>query len=277
MEKQSVVTRQRIKRRTRRMARRLLPFVAALFMATPLASPTKSVASSTSVAPTKATPASPGLTSLDQHLYDTYSSMNLEAQGLRFEVFQKAMTGYLNMKQNDLLSAEKELLSVIDFDLPSNEKRLWVLDLATKQVLFNTLVAHGHNTGEKKAKAFSNTNESNMSSLGFYVTTTEYQGKHGRSLKLKGLDEGFNTNAEARAIVMHGAEYVSEDFIRTYGRLGRSLGCPALPMDQHAEIIDTVTDGTCLFVNKSDAGYESKFLDQEVATAALQTQSSPTS
>ncbi len=269
MEKQSVVYRQRIKRRSRRMARRLLPFVAALFMATPLASPTKSVAGSASVAPTTATQQQPGLSVLDQHLYETYTSMKLEAEGLRFEVFQKAMTGYLNLKKDNLLSAEKEMLTVIDFDLPSSEKRLWVLDLASKQVLFHTLVAHGHNTGEKKAEAFSNTNESNMSSLGFYVTTNEYEGKHGRSLKLKGLDEGFNTNAEARSIVMHGAEYVSEDFVRTYGRLGRSLGCPALPMDQYAQIIDTVTDGTCLFVNKSDAGYESQYLDRDVAVAAL--------
>jgi len=158
---------------------------------------------------------------------------------------------------------------VVDFDLPSTEKRLWVLDLAKNEILFHTLVAHGHNSGENEATNFSNTDQSNMSSLGFYATGSEYEGKHGHSLRLQGLDEGFNTNAAARSVVMHGADYVSEDFIKQNGRLGRSLGCPALPMDQYAQIIDAVDGGTCLFLNKSDAGYSSQYLNQDVAIAAL--------
>jgi hypothetical protein len=108
-----------------------------------------------------------------------------------------------------------------------------------------------------------------MSSLGFYVTGNEYEGKHGHSLRLQGLDEGFNTNAFARSIVMHGADYVSEDFIKQNGRLGRSLGCPALPLDQYAQIIDAVQGGSCLFLSKSNAGYTSKYLNQDIALAAL--------
>jgi hypothetical protein len=205
----------------------------------------------------------------EQRLRDQYAALNAEAQGLKYELFEKAMTGYLNLRQTGQLAADKQVLTVIDFDLPSTEKRLWVFDLATNQTLFNTLVAHGHNTGENEATNFSNTNQSNMSSLGFYVTGDEYEGKHGHSLHLNGMDEGFNTNAYSRSIVMHGADYVSEDFIKQFGRLGRSLGCPALPMDQYSQIIDAVTGGTVLFLNKSDAGYSSRYLDQEEAIVAM--------
>ncbi|MCA8831680.1 murein L,D-transpeptidase catalytic domain family protein [Hymenobacter pini] len=267
MENQSVVRRQRLKRRARRMARRVLPFVASLFLATPLAAPVRSKAAVTGTEmrlPAVATKA----TLFDQRLHDLYRDLQVEQQGLRFEVFEKAMTGYLNLQEQGKLT-DKQLLTVVDFGLPSTEKRLWVLDLAAKQVKFHTLVAHGHNSGENMATNFSNENESNMSSLGFYVTQGEYQGKHGRSLKLKGLDEGYNTNALSRSVVMHGADYVSEDFIRQYGRLGRSLGCPALPMDQKDAIIETVEGGTCLFLNGPDQSYSSKYLNQDVAVATL--------
>ena len=266
----SVVQRQRAGRRSKRMARRVLPFLAALFLATPIAAPvSKSLANGAhaelrhaSAAPTKAL-------LFDLKLREAYGALGAEAQGLKFEVFEKAMTGYLNLKQAGRLADDKQLLTVVDFDLPSTEKRLWVVDLASHKIVFNTLVAHGHNSGENVATNFSNTDSSNMSSLGFYVTGREYEGKHGHSLRLQGLDEGFNTNAATRSVVMHGAEYVSEDFIRQNGRLGRSLGCPALPMDQYAQIIGAVNGGTCLFINKSNAGYSSKLLDQNVAIAAL--------
>jgi len=280
MEKTSVVQRKRfLKRRAQRAARRVLPFLASLFLATPLAtSVSKSMAATASstevrmprVAPTKAM-------LFDQRLRDQYAALNAEAQGLRYEVFEKAMTGYLNLRQAGQLADDRQVLTVVDFDLPSTEKRLWVFDLATNQTLFHTLVAHGHNTGENEANSFSNVNQSNMSSLGFYVTGEEYEGKHGHSLHLNGMDEDFNTNAYSRSIVMHGADYVSEDFIRQYGRLGRSLGCPALPMDQYSQIIDAVTGGTCLFLNKSNAGYNSRYLDQATAIAALTASSDYTS
>jgi hypothetical protein len=269
----SVVQRQRDgRRRSQRLMRRVLPFVASLFLATPLAGPLlKSSAhlpAPSTMHRTAAVAASP-LARFDATLRETYDRLGAEQQGLRFEVFQKAMTGYLNLRETGHLAASQQHLTVVDFDLPSTEKRLWVLDLANDKIVFHTLVAHGHNSGENGASQFSNTNESNMSSLGFYVTGHEYEGKHGHSLRLQGVDEGFNTNAFARSIVMHGADYVSESFIKQTGRLGRSLGCPALPLDQYAQIIDQVKGGSCLFLNKSNAGYTSKYLNQNVALAAL--------
>lgn len=276
MEKPSVVQRRRhLKRRTQRAARRVLPFLASLFLATPLAGPvSKSMASGQpnqrlqTPARTTAAPLTTAQ-SFEQRLQKLYASLGAEAEGLRYEVFAKAMTGYLNLEKEGKLNPAKPLLTVVDFDLPSTEKRLWVLDLGQRKVLFHTLVAHGRNSGENKATNFSNTNESNMSSLGFYVTEGEYQGKHGRSLRLLGQDEGFNTNAAMRSVVMHGAEYVSEDFIKQNGRLGRSLGCPALPMDLKDAIIEAVGGGSCLFLNASTPEYSSKFLNQDVAQQAL--------
>jgi hypothetical protein len=270
MEKTSVIQRQRLKRRARRVARRVLPFVASLFMATPLASPVINSKVKAARIETKL----PSYESLqvsffNQRLHELYRDLNVEEQGLRYEVFEKAMTGYLNLQHEGRLAANKQFLTVVDFDLPSTKKRLWVLDVAARQVKFHTLVAHGHNSGENVATSFSNQNESNMSSLGFYVTQDEYVGKHGRSLKLSGVDEGFNTNAMARSVVMHGAEYVSEDFIRQYGRLGRSLGCPAVPMDQKDQIIEAINGGTCLFLNGPDQSYSSKYLNTDVAMNTL--------
>ena len=271
MHQTSVVQRKRkSQRRIQRIVRRALPFLAALFLATPIAGPvTKSIARRSKhevrVPKVDFSPQA----QFNQELRTTYQALGAEQEGLRFETFAKAMTGYLNLHQAGKLSEKKQVLTVIDFDLPSTEKRLWVLDLAKNEILFHTLVAHGHNSGENEATTFSNTDQSNMSSLGFYATGGEYEGKHGHSLRLEGLDEGFNTNAAARSVVMHGADYVSEDFIKQNGRLGRSLGCPALPLDQYSQIIDAVDGGTCLFLNKSDAGYSSRFLNQQVAIAAL--------
>ncbi|TDN37137.1 murein L,D-transpeptidase catalytic domain family protein [Hymenobacter sp. UV11] len=268
----SVVQRQRdSRRRSQRLVRRVLPFVASLFLATPLAGPLmkSSAHAPAKITTTKAAVVATPLARFDATLHETYSRLGAAQQGLRFEVFQKAMTGYLNLRETGHLTASQQHLTVVDFDLPSTEKRLWVLDLNSDKILFHTLVAHGHNSGENGADQFSNTDQSNMSSLGFYVTGQEYEGKHGHSLRLQGLDEGFNTNAFTRSIVMHGADYVSEDFIKQNGRLGRSLGCPALPLDQYSQIIDQVKGGSCLFLNKSNAGYTSKYLNQNVALAAL--------
>ncbi|GAC1603928.1 MAG: murein L,D-transpeptidase catalytic domain family protein [Hymenobacter sp.] len=272
MHQTSIVQRKRKSLRRQRVARRVLPFLASLFLATPLAGPvTKSMAGGSRNElrlPTTAPALSP-TARFDQQLRTTYAALGAEQEGLRFETFARAMTGYLNLRQAGKLAEDKQVLTVVDFDLPSTEKRLWVLDLAKNEILFHTLVAHGHNSGENEATSFSNTDQSNMSSLGFYATGSEYEGKHGHSLRLKGLDEGINTNAAARSIVMHGADYVSEEFIKQNGRLGRSLGCPALPLDQYAQIIGAVNGGTCLFLNKSDAGYTSQYLNQDVAIAAL--------
>ncbi|NML65047.1 murein L,D-transpeptidase catalytic domain family protein [Hymenobacter sp. RP-2-7] len=268
----SVVQRRRgLHRRAKQLARRVLPFVAALFLASPVAGPLlKSAAHSAAPRVATAQQVVPApISSFDGAARQLYQRLGAEQEGLRYEVFQKALTGYLNLQQAGKLGGSQSRLAVVDFDLPSIEKRLWVFDLATHQLLFHTLVAHGHNSGENEATHFSNTDESNMSSLGFYVTGTEYEGKHGQSLRLTGLDEGFNTNAAARSVVMHGADYVSEEFIRQNGRLGRSLGCPALPLAQYAQIISALHDGSCLFINRTGAGYTSKFLNVDTAQQAL--------
>jgi hypothetical protein len=141
---------------------------------------------------------------------------------------------------------------------PSVNKRLYVIDLEKQKLLLRTYVAHGRNSGELYAKKFSNDISSYQTSLGFYQTLTTYQGKHGLSLKLKGLETGFNTNALDRAVVIHGADYASESFIRKNGRLGRSLGCPAVPYEIHKDLIETIKNGACLFVYSPDPHYLQK-------------------
>lgn len=178
----------------------------------------------------------------------------------QFDIFQRALTGYFNLEHSGRLSSKK-ILTIIDFRKSANEKRMWVIDLKNKKVLFQALTAHGRNTGELFAEKFSNTPNSNQSSLGFYITGQKYIGKHGISMKLHGVEKGINDMAEARAIVMHGADYVSESYISKYGRLGRSFGCPAVPMGLHKDIIPLLAGGTCLFIFYPDIHYlaESKF------------------
>jgi hypothetical protein len=160
--------------------------------------------------------------------------------------FLKALEGFYKLRSQGLVT--KDILTLVDFSLSSNVKRLWVIDLATNTILFNSLVAHGRNTGEEYANNFSNSNESNMSSLGFYATGEIYNGKHGMSLKLDGLQKGLNDHARSRAVVMHGADYVSEDFIQHNHRLGRSLGCPAIPQALTGKIINVIKGKSCLFI-----------------------------
>jgi hypothetical protein len=190
------------------------------------------------------------------HIYDIYREAGLASYKLDSNVFFKAMVGYYNLEGEGKLNQRKNIISVVDFSKPSTEKRLWVIDLDQNKVLFNSLVAHGKNSGENIAKKFSNTSESNMSSLGFYVTDQTYIGKHGLSLFINGMDKGYNANARNRSVVVHGASYVSESFINMFGRLGRSQGCPALPEDIAPEIIKTIADGTTLFLYYPDKKYE---------------------
>jgi len=145
------------------------------------------------------------------------------------------------------VSGSGDLLTVIDYSLPSTERRLWVLDLKHGKVLFSELVAHGKGSGDNYATSFSNRNDSHQSSLGLYLTGGTYTGGNGYSLILKGLDAGVNDRAEARHIVMHGAWYVSAEHARQQGRLGRSWGCPALSQDMAPRVIDTIKGGTFVF------------------------------
>jgi hypothetical protein len=143
--------------------------------------------------------------------------------------------------------AKKDILTVVDFSKPSSQKRLWVIDLNNNKVVFNDLVAHGQGSGGSMATEFSDINDSHQSSLGFYVTKDTYVGKHGRSLRLDGMDQGFNTSALARAIVVHAAKYVNAARAAA-GSIGRSWGCPAVPEQIAQPLINTIQGGTVLFV-----------------------------
>lgn len=179
-----------------------------------------------------------------ESVYNALNSNNFKLPELK--TFSEALKGFYLLKEKGII--QKNILTLIDFSLSSNSKRLWVIDLTTNTVLFNSLVAHGRNTGEEFASAFSNSNSSYKSSLGFYATGEIYRGKHGASLRLDGLENGVNDNARERGVVMHGADYVSESFIRGNKRLGRSQGCPAIPMELTDEIIETIKDKSCLYI-----------------------------
>jgi hypothetical protein len=180
----------------------------------------------------------------------------LNADFPSIKLFQTAIAGY-EMLLKEQSVRRSEVITIIDFSLPSDKERLWVLDLAHGKVLFHCLVSHGRNSGELMAENFSNTPGSYASSPGFYATGETYIGKHGLSLALDGLETGINDKARERAIVIHGADYVSTDFIKNYGRLGRSLGCPAIPKKMSKEIIETIKGGSCLFIYVPQANYSS--------------------
>ena len=191
-------------------------------------------------------------------IYSSALSKEVEAESLyhklncnKFELpnlncFTEALTGFYELKQKGLI--EKDIITLIDFSLSSNVKRLWIIDLATNSILMNTFVAHGMNTGEEFATSFSNATSSFKSSLGFYSTGEIYTGKHGMSLKLDGLEKGVNDNARERGIVMHAADYVSTSFIKNNNRLGRSQGCPAIPEELTPQIIQMIKNKSCLFI-----------------------------
>ena len=182
-------------------------------------------------------------------------------------IFNLSMVGYYNMKKNDLLQ-DDSVITIIDYRKASKNKRFFVINLFEKKVLYSTLVAHGKGSGAQFAELFSNKPGSLQSSIGFFITEDSYYGKHGYSLKLEGVEPGVNDKAMQRAIVIHGASYVSESFIKRYGRLGRSWGCPALPEDITREVIDKIKGGSCLFVYSEDQDYlkKSSLLNRESAT-----------
>jgi L,D-transpeptidase catalytic domain len=180
-------------------------------------------------------------------LKSIYDSLHLNLKGLSHEAFEYAKKGLSKLLEEGKLLNDS-IISIIDFSKPSNQKRLFILDLKNYKVLFNTLVAHGRNTGRELATSFSNQNESYKSSPGFYITRETYEGKNGYSLKLAGIERGINDNAFERGIVIHGADYVSNDLAKAQGYIGRSQGCPALPLQTNRPIINTIKNGTCLFI-----------------------------
>lgn len=197
--------------------------------------------------PTTKTDASNLKSDIDLEIEQVFVNLKTNNYNLpKLESFKKALTGFYELKRKGLV--KKDILTLIDFSLSSNTKRLWVIDLKTNTILYHSLVAHGRNTGEEFANSFSNAAESYKSSLGFYITGELYNGKHGVSLRLDGLEKGVNDNARARGVVMHAANYVSNVFVKLHKRLGRSQGCPALPDELTKEIVTTIKDKSCLFI-----------------------------
>ena len=187
--------------------------------------------------------AAPAKVSLSASLYE---GLNLAKLGLKREALDYAVQGYEKLLAEGVVE-KTQYLTVIDFSQSSRKKRFYLLDMENNKVLVNTFVSHGKNTGVDMAERFSNTMNSEQSSLGFYVTGPTYIGKHGTSLRLKGLEEGFNSNAMARGVVVHGAAYVNAGRVNS-GYMGRSQGCPALPENEYAKIIDIIKDGSVMFI-----------------------------
>ncbi len=201
----------------------------------------------------------------EQYVDEVYQAANLQATGLDEVVFRKAVTGFMNLKSAQKISPFSSVLTVVDFNKPSRDKRMWIIDMVEKHLLINTWVAHGQGSGDDVANSFSNTDESHQSSLGFYLADDIYVGKHGRSLRLDGLDAGFNDAARAREIVVHAAPYVGQSTINQLGRLGRSWGCPAVSPEVSNEVIDDIKGKTVFFINGNDSNYNSKYLNEDLS------------
>ena len=191
----------------------------------------------------------------------TIDVANAVDAGLSAEVLELALSATACAVESDTID-QPPTLTVIDYSRPSVEPRLWVFDLATGELLFKELVAHGRNTGDNFATTFSNRMDSRQTSIGLFVTDDTYVGSNGYSLRLDGLDAGFNDRARDRAIVMHGAPYVSEEFAAVQGRIGRSWGCPALRTAIASKVINTIRGGGVIFSYYPDQDWlqTSKFL-----------------
>ena len=183
-----------------------------------------------------------------------YDALKLKTYGLTQAAFKYAYQGYQYLQQKRML-ARASVLTICDFSQSSRHKRFFVIDMEQQKVLINTYVAHGRKSGSEYARSFSNSPESHMSSLGFYKTEATYYGGHGLSLKIEGLERGFNDKADARNIVIHGSEYVGASFIKNNPFTGRSFGCPAVPANQVNNVINTIKNGSCLFIYHPTKNY----------------------
>jgi len=192
-----------------------------------------------------------------------YEAMKLKRYGLNKAAFEYAVKGYQYLLSKRKLG-HNSVLSICDFSLSSRRKRLFIIDLDQQKLLINTYVAHGRKSGAEYAHNFSNSPESHMSSLGFYVTKNTYYGDHGLALKIEGMEKGFNDNASGRNIVVHGSEYVGPDYLRYNHISGRSFGCPAVPAEQTSKVINTIKNGSCLFIYYPTQKYltKSKILNE---------------
>jgi hypothetical protein len=182
-----------------------------------------------------------------------FNDLNLQNLGLSEEAVEYATKGYQKLVDSGLVN-NPQYLTIVDLSQSSRNKRFYILDMQKDSLVWNTFVAHGRSSGVDMAKSFSNDLNSNKSSLGFYVTKSTYSGKHGLSLRISGLEHGFNDNAEARGVVVHGAPYVNPGRVNSE-YMGRSQGCPALPENEYAQVINIIKDGSVLFVFNPDSNY----------------------
>ena len=198
----------------------------------------------------------------DLNIKELYNELNAAQYDLSFTAFRYAYIGYQTMKKQHRLN-NKELFSIIDFTKDCNSKRFYTIDLEKMKIVYYTYVAHGKKSGERMATSFSDAVESNKSSIGFYITGNTYNGGNGYSLILHGDEKGYNSNLAKRSVVVHAADYANEDYIAHNGRMGRSLGCPALPENIYKQVIETIKEKTMIFAYYNDAKYlkTSKYLN----------------
>lgn len=174
---------------------------------------------------------------------------------LSYKALQYGLKGYYYLSNRTDLK-QKRYLTIVDFSLPSNKKRLYIIDMTKEEIVHKSIVSHGMKTGKLFAEDFSNEEESHKSSLGFYITGHVYDGRHDKSLKLHGLEKGYNDLAFDRGVVIHAAKYATEEFLHGNGNvLGRSYGCPALPFENYDEVIDYIKDGSCFFIYHPNKDY----------------------
>ena len=191
----------------------------------------------------------------ENHIMDIYYSANLGHKNLDYNVFKYAITGFYNLKSQYLYHPNQQILSIIDYRQASTKKRLYVVDIQRKKLLYNTWVAHGINNGMLYATHFSNRPNSRQASLGFYRTGESYSGKFGYAMRLDGLERNFNHNARRRSIVMHSDPMIDAGYIAKLNMLSRSWGCPAVSADIHKPLINLIRNGSCLFIYYNDINY----------------------
>jgi len=190
----------------------------------------------------------------EKNIINIYKSIN--DTSIDFKCFEYAIIGYQYLYKKNLVKSN--YIVIVDYTQPSFNERLFLIDIKNKKLILKTKVAHGKNSGNIYPYSFSNIPNSNKSSIGFFITQDEYIGKHGYSLRLKGIEEGINDNAMDRGIIIHGANYVSNDYVKKYGRIGRSNGCLAVPVEINEKLIKIIKSGTCVFIYYPEKEYFNK-------------------